>query len=117
MPPPDEALWHDVGGFVHEIKNHVNTLSLNLQLLAEDFEERESPKDRQAFDRINQLGDECRAISELANDFLKFVRGTDLDLKPTTLGSVIKRMVDFFTPTAKAMNIDLKWYPRPNCLK
>ena len=26
------------GGFIHEIKNHLGTLSLNLQLLAEDFE-------------------------------------------------------------------------------
>ena len=113
MPtPPDETLWHDVGGFVHEIKNHINTLSLNLQLLAEDFEECELPRDRQAFERLNQLGEECRTISELANDFLKFVRGAELDLKPTALGSVITRMVDFFSPTAKAMNIDVKWYPR-----
>ena len=117
MPPPDETLWHDVGGFVHEIKNHVNTLSLNLQLLAEDFEGCESPRDRQAAERINQLGDECRAISELANDFLKFVRGAELDLKPTALGSVITRLVDFFSPTAKSMDIDLKWYPAPELPK
>ena len=31
------------GGFIHEIKNHINTLSLNLQLLAEDFEEAQTP--------------------------------------------------------------------------
>ena len=27
------------GGFIHEIKNHLSTLGLNLQLLAEDFDE------------------------------------------------------------------------------
>ncbi len=27
------------GGFIHEIKNHLSTLGLNLQLLAEDFQD------------------------------------------------------------------------------
>ena len=36
------------GGFIHEIKNHINTLSLNLQLLAEDFETPETPRERLA---------------------------------------------------------------------
>src|SRR5581483_10042942 len=48
MLPGDEARrGHEVyaelaelaGSFIHEIKNHLSTLGLNLQLLAEDFQE------------------------------------------------------------------------------
>ena len=40
------------GGFIHDIKNHLGTLSLNLQLLAEDFENPESQRERRALERI-----------------------------------------------------------------
>ena len=36
------------GGFIHEIKNHLSTLGLNLQLLAEDFGTPESHRERRA---------------------------------------------------------------------
>ena len=38
-------------GFIHEIKNHLGTLSLNLQLLAEDFETAQTPRERRALER------------------------------------------------------------------
>ena len=34
------------GGLAHEIRNPLSTLSLNLDLLAEDFQGAESPRDR-----------------------------------------------------------------------
>ena len=47
------------GGFIHEIKNHLSTLGLNLQLLAEDFAEPQSPRERRAKQRIDRLQGEC----------------------------------------------------------
>jgi len=44
----------------------------------------------------------------IANDFLRFARIEDLDLRPTDLGKVLEEMVDFFTPTAKAAKIEIK---------
>src|SRR5256885_14376954 len=36
------------GSFIHEIKNHLGTLSLNLQLLAEDFDDPQTQRERRA---------------------------------------------------------------------
>ena len=80
------------GGFIHEIKNHLNTLSLNLQLLGEDFENPQTPRERKAHDRVGKLNDECRRIVELSNDFLRFARVTDLHCVPTNLGDLITGM-------------------------
>lgn len=98
------------GGFIHEIKNHLNTLSLNLQLLGEDFEEPETPRERKAAARIDSLTDECRRIVDLSNDFLRFARMDDITLEPTSLTDVVTRLVDFLTPTARAQKVDVRWF-------
>lgn len=99
------------GGFIHEIKNHLNTLSLNLQLLAEDFEAPQTPRERQALERATRLTDECRRLVDLSNDFLRFARVTDLHREPADLGEVIGRMLDFLGPTARVQGVEINWYP------
>jgi signal transduction histidine kinase len=98
------------GGFIHEIKNHLSTLGLNLQLLAEDFGTPENHRERRALERVQRLQHECDRLVDVSNDFLRFARLKDLDLRPTCLRSVIEEMVDFFGPTAKQANVALTTY-------
>ena len=102
------------GGFIHEIKNHLGTLSLNLQLLAEDFENPETQRERRALDRTTRLHGECQKLLELSNDFLRFARVQALDARPTQLGEVVSRMIDFLSPTARQQNIEMCWLPAPD---
>src|SRR5215475_1750199 len=92
------------GGFIHEIKNRVGTLSLNLQLLAEDFEDPQTPRERRALDRVMRLQGECQKLVDLSSDFLRFARVQDLTTQATTLDAVVMRMVDFLAPTARQQN-------------
>jgi two-component system, NtrC family, sensor histidine kinase HydH len=119
MPPDVYAqqfadLAELAGGFIHEIKNHLNTLSLNLQLLAEDFENPETQRERRALDRMTRLHGECRRLADLSNDFLRFAKVEDLERTPIALDDVIGRMIDFFGPTAKERKIEVVWYPAPD---
>jgi two-component system, NtrC family, sensor histidine kinase HydH len=113
MPTQEEylELAELAGGFVHEMKNHLNTLSLNLQLLGEDFEQPTTPQERKAQARIQKLNEECQRLVDLSNDFLRFTRTAEMHLKPTDLCEVVSRMVDFLTPTARAQGIEIDWYP------
>jgi two-component system sensor histidine kinase HydH len=104
------ALAELAGGFIHEIKNHLGTLGLNLQLLAEDFEDPQSQRERRALTRIQKLQAECQRLVDLSNDFLRFARLRDLPLELCSLAKVIEEMVDFFEPTARAAGIDIKTY-------
>lgn len=104
------ALAELAGGFIHEIKNHLGTLGLNLQLLAEDFQETRDQRERRALARVHKLQAECQRLTDIANDFLRFARIKELPLTPAELGKVIEEMIDFFTPTARAANIDIKTY-------
>jgi len=96
------------GGFIHEIKNHLSTLGLNLQLLAEDFGEAQSQRERRALERIVRLQSECGRLVQVSNDFLRFARVSDLNRQPVQLDAVIEAMVDFFTPTARQANIEIR---------
>ena len=102
------------GGFIHEIKNHINTLSLNLQLLGEDFEHPESPRERKAADRIQRLTEECQRLVDLSNDFLRFARLTELNRELVSLEQLITRLIDFLAPTARAQGITIDWYTDPD---
>jgi signal transduction histidine kinase len=99
------------GSFIHEIKNHLSTLGLNLQLLAEDFQEEPATQpQRRAFDRIQRLQTECQRLVDLSNDFLRFARVTNLQLETCDVAFVVDEMVDFFGPTARQANITIKSY-------
>jgi signal transduction histidine kinase len=98
------------GGFIHEMKNHISTLGLNLQLLGEDFQEPQSPRERRALTRIQRLQAECQRLLDVSNDFLRFARIRDLELVPTDLARVVEEMIDFFGPTARTVSIDIKPY-------
>ena len=115
MHPPEHLaeVAELAGGFIHEVKNHVSTLNLNLQLLAEDFAEPQTPRERRAKQRIDRLQSQSEKLVEISNDFLRFVRSQDLKREPTRLDDVLAEMIDFFGPTAKATNIDIRLYATP----
>ena len=101
------------GGFIHEVKNHVSTLNLNLQLLAEDYADPQSPRERRAKQRIDRVRNQCEKLVQVANDFLRFVRGQEPKREPTRLDDLAAELLDFFGPTAKAANIDIRLYASP----
>jgi signal transduction histidine kinase len=98
------------GSFIHEIKNHLSTLGLSLQLLTEDFQDAQSQRERRALARVQRLQGECQRLVDVSNDFLRFARVKDLVKTSTDLGKVIGEMVDFFGPTARTANIEIKTF-------
>jgi len=102
------------GGFVHEIKNHISTLGMNLQMLAEDYADPQSTREKRALHRVTRLQGECQRLVDVSNDFLRFTRATELQRKPASLDEVVVGMLDFLMPTARHANITISWYPPPD---
>jgi signal transduction histidine kinase len=98
------------GSFIHEIKNHLSTLGLNLQLLAEDFQEPQNQRERRALERIQRLQGECQRLVDVSNDFLRFARLKELEFQPSALNDVVEELVDFFGPSARQAGIEIKCY-------
>ena len=95
------------GGLAHEIKNPLSTIHLNLDLLAEDFEDSEVPRDKRALSKIRTVQRECKHLQEILDDFLRFARVKDVRLKLENLNEVIEELVAFYTPQARLHQIEI----------
>src|SRR5581483_3397720 len=85
-----------VGALAHEIKNPLSTISLNMELLAEDFSDQESPRDRRTLAKIAIVQRECQRLQNLLNDFTNFANVRQLRLAPADLNEVVRSVLEFF---------------------
>lgn len=95
------------GGLAHEIRNPLSVFNLNLELLIEDFENPESPRDRRALQRLKLLEKECQHLERILNDFLEFVRAGSLALEPTDLNDVVRELADYYQPQFQEARIEI----------
>lgn len=102
------------GGLAHEIRNPLSTIRLNMELLAEDFAEAGTPRDKRALAKIETVQRECRRLENLLNDFLNFAKVRSVRLEPVDLNFEISRLVEFFRPRAQEAKIELVCYLDPD---
>src|SRR5215470_7845398 len=88
------------GGLAHEIKNPLSTIRLNMELLAEDLEEPQTPGQRRALKRVEVVRRECQRLQELLDDFLNFAKVRRLHLESSDLNHQIEDVLEFFAPEA-----------------
>ncbi len=102
------------GALAHEIKNPLSTIRLNMELLAEDFTDSETPRDRRALAKISVVERECLRLQTLLDDFLNFAKLRSLRLEPSDLNEQIMRLLEFFGPKAKEAGIEVVCYLDPD---
>jgi len=107
---PETDLARVIGGLIHEIKNPLSTLSMNLQLLAEDFEGASEPKSRRARQRIGTLLSETQRLEVLLNDFLKYLKGAKPELEDVDINALLEETIDFICPETEKQKIGVKSY-------
>jgi signal transduction histidine kinase len=102
------------GGLAHEIRNPLSTLSLNLDLLAEDFHDAETPRDRRVQQRVGRLKREVQRLYDILENFLRFARVQELKLAPTDLNILVEELRDFYEPQASTQGIVVRTYCAPD---
>jgi signal transduction histidine kinase len=101
------------GGLAHEIKNPLSTIRLNMELLAEDLEQAESPAGRRALKRVDVVRRECKRLQSLLDDFLNFAKVRRLQLEPSDLNHQIDDVLEFFAPEAEEAGVEIVRYLDP----
>ncbi len=96
------------GGLAHEIKNPLSTMSLNLDLLVEDFKGAETPRDRRVLKKLERVRKETERLNDIVEDFLRFAKVQDLRLEPTDLNAVVDDLRDFCEPQAMGQGIVIR---------
>ena len=83
------------GGLAHEIRNPLSTMRMNLDLLAEDFENPETPKEKRVVQKIERVRKESHRLQAILEDFLRFARVQELRTVPSDLNGVLEEVLDF----------------------
>ncbi len=75
-------------GLVHEIKNPLNTLSVNLQLLEEDLQSHHLEKDLRIPRKIRLLQKEVCRLENILSDFLRFAKKQKLHFEKCNINEI-----------------------------
>lgn len=102
------------GSLAHEIKNPLSVIRMNMDLLGEDFAEAATPKERRALGKIEMVSRQCTRLENLLNDFLRFNKVGQLELRPGSLNEQIERVLDLFVPQAEESHVEMVRYLDPD---
>lgn len=95
------------GGLAHEIRNPLSTMSMNLELLGEDLEPSESPRERRMLNKIELVQRECRNLESILNAFLRFARAGELKLVEADINAEVNSFLKFYEPQASDHGIEI----------
>jgi signal transduction histidine kinase len=93
------------GGLAHEIRNPLSTMRLNLDLLAEDFQDPDSPRDRRILQRLDRVRKESHRLEAILEDFLRLVRVRELHTELVDLNAIVDELRDFTEPLATQQGV------------
>lgn len=96
------------GSLAHEIKNPLSVIRMNIELLGEDFQEMNSPEGRKALHRIEILQRQCVRLETMLNDFLRFTRLDNLELKAGSINEQILLVLQLFETQAEKQRVEIK---------
>jgi signal transduction histidine kinase len=102
------------GGLAHEIRNPLSTMGLNLELLKEELEGADNPRDRRMLLKVDRVHQQCEQLNEILNAFLQFARVGDLNADKTDLNAVVNEFVDDYLATAKEHGVEISRYLESN---
>ena len=87
-------------GLVHEIKNPLNAISINLQLLNEDLQDLNAERDIKMSRRVQLLQKEVCRLDNILSDFLRFAKKPVLHFEECDINEIIESVLDFVGPEA-----------------
>jgi len=93
-----ETLGAMAAALAHEVRNPLSTMSVNLQLLAEDFAQPHSPVEQRTLRRARLLLGEVKRLDTLVGDFLKLVRGYEVRSETVDLELLLADLLRFVEP-------------------
>jgi len=99
------------GGLVHEIRNPLSTLRLNLGLLREDLDRPGQRLDPRIARRLDTLEEEAGRLQQILDDFLKLAGKHEARLRPQPLNPIVEGLVDFYADRLQSAHVQVRTSP------
>jgi signal transduction histidine kinase len=108
-----ETLGGMAAALAHEVRNPLSTMSVNLQLLAEDFAQPATPVEQRTLRRARLLLGEVKRLDGLVADFLKLVRGYEIEPQTVDLELLVADLLRFCEPENARLSVRARFLPDP----
>lgn len=95
-------------GLAHEVKNPLSTMSLNLQLMAEDFADPKTPVEERTLRRAKLMLGEVERLDGIVHDFLSLARGYEIEPEVVDLELLLTQLVAFTEPEHQRLGIAVR---------
>lgn len=91
----------------HEVRNPLNALSLNAELMADELAQLDGDKQTEAWDLLGTISNEVERLTEVTGHYLQLARRPRADLVPTDLRSVVEDVVRLVRPEHDQLGVEL----------
>lgn len=93
------------GSVVHEIKNPLSTLSINAQLLLEEWKDAPTHREKRTVERLKVMASEIERLEAVVQTFLRFTEHHELHLQPYSLNELLADLETFVAPQARQKSV------------
>lgn len=101
-----EELSRLTGGLAHEIKNPLSIIKINLKLASEELVAKDENTVRAA-KKIAIVQKETERLEQILEDFLRYIKKTELHLSSVDINRMVADMIDFYSPQAHSHSITI----------
>ncbi|HEY6100675.1 MAG TPA: ATP-binding protein [Anaeromyxobacter sp.] len=91
----------------HEIRNPLNAIGLNAELLEEELEQAETPP-REAVQLVQAISREVDRLNGVAEEYLRFAKPPRQELARQDLAEILGSLLDFLAPELAAARIEVR---------
>ncbi|CAM2066547.1 Histidine kinase domain-containing protein [Sulfidibacter corallicola] len=95
-------------GLAHEIRNPLNSMNMNVQLIQEELEDRGADELEDLQDMLMGTRKEIMRLERLVGSFLSYARPTALQSHPCDLNALIQAVLTFLDPEIKKSGVRLE---------
>jgi signal transduction histidine kinase len=95
-------------GLAHEIRNPLNAMNMNLQMLEEELESAGGMPDQEYRELLDSTKSEIKRLDGLVNNFLLYARPGSPQFKPLDLNDVVKEMLKFLENDFRQSQVGLE---------
>jgi len=95
-------------GLAHEIRNPLNSMNMNVQLIQEELDELDLPDAEQYGEMLTGVRREIQRLERLVSSFLGYARPMKLEIQKCRIDRLIQDTLDFLEPEILKSGVALK---------
>jgi signal transduction histidine kinase len=103
----DALLEALAAGIAHEVRNPLNALQLNIELLEEELHATIPERDARVYAILAKVSSELASLDAFVSEFLRYARPARLRLESVPIRPLITEFAAFVAPECARKNVDL----------